>query len=163
MQVSDYQIYEARLKKNDFATKSTITPKKLSIQTLAEEIKLVVTSKDEFEHEDKSILIASFGFFGLSKFFLPGNKKIVLQKILLWKLRILIETLMEELKPVDTEKEKELQSRDDSTLMAHFGIIRLSEFWTKVWNSSLHIVIFFHRCEVLEWDLDEKIEPAAAD
>ena len=42
-------------KEKNSATESTLTRKKTSVETLAAEIKLVVTSKIEFEHGDKSI------------------------------------------------------------------------------------------------------------
>ena len=53
---------------NDFATKITMIGSWLPIETLFEEIKVVVTAKAKFEHGVKSLLITCFGNFGVSKF-----------------------------------------------------------------------------------------------
>ena len=41
----------------------------LSIETLLEDMKPVVTEKDESEYRDESIIISVFGVFGLARLF----------------------------------------------------------------------------------------------
>ena len=41
--------------KTDFSTKSSSTKAKVTIETSVEEIKQIVTEKDQFEHQEKSI------------------------------------------------------------------------------------------------------------
>ena len=64
---SDYQNSEPNQEVNYFCNNFCSQKVKLSIQTLREEIKPVVSENFEFEYRDKTILLASFGISGLSK------------------------------------------------------------------------------------------------
>ena len=104
LQFSDYQDSYTRLKVKDFGTKSTITGVNFSKETLFDEFQRVVTLKVEFESGEKSKLIASFGIFGLSKFWTREQRLVLQENTPAYFLEVSTETLVE-IKPVKTGKE----------------------------------------------------------
>ena len=52
----------------NFSIQHSSTSAKLSIRILMEEVRPIVTEKDEFEYRYKSIKLARFGTYGLSVF-----------------------------------------------------------------------------------------------
>ena len=97
---SDHQKADARLKVNDFELILLWKVETLSKKILVEEMKFVVTSKDEFEHGDKSHLIASFGTFVLQQFWTKEQNKLFFKEKSFAKLGISIETFMEKIERV---------------------------------------------------------------
>ena len=78
--------------------------KSVSIETLVEEMKLVVTLKDDFKHGEKSNSVASFGLLDYQSSE-PRNKNTwSLKQYPCTCLGLSIETFIEEIKSVNTEK-----------------------------------------------------------
>ena len=92
-----------------------------SIEALMEEMKTLVTKKDDFEYRDESIIIPSFIFWDFTAFD-PKNKLNELAfKSLFLSVDFSIGTLLKEIKPIVTEK-NEYKNRNISILIAIFGI-----------------------------------------
>ena len=81
------------------------------------EIKPELTEKHEFEYRDKSMLIAYFGFYGLSYFLFKDQNNWFLIKFGSTSLNISIEALMNEIRPVVTLQKSELQRQGNSKLI----------------------------------------------
>ena len=60
---------------------------------------------------------------------------------------------MEEIKPLVTEKH-EFEYRDESNLLALFGIYGLSGFWCKEQSQKFSKQLVCHKLKALGWDLD---------
>ena len=76
-------------------------------------------------------------------------------KKLWYMFRVSIETLMDEIKPVNNV-EKELESSDESIRKAYFIILGLAKVWTKARTKLLLNSVLLHMCKDLGWDQDGK-------
>ena len=88
LKFSNYQDSDAKPKMTYFEIKSTITSVRILIQTMVEEVKLVVMLKVEFEFEHKSNLLASFGLFGRSKIWSRTQNDFFYKLLLVFKFRV---------------------------------------------------------------------------
>ena len=64
LEFSDCQDVDARIKMIDFPIESYSISVKLWLDALMQRIKPLLTGINEFEHRDKSILVAFFGYIG---------------------------------------------------------------------------------------------------
>ena len=127
---SDHQESAARKETDVFLTEYSCTSSELSIEILMDEIIHVVTDKNEFDNQDKSKLTAFFGVFGLSQFWWIDFKTDVSIQTFLSSWTFSIETLMEKLKPVITDK-NEFEKRHTSKLIALLGVSGITGVWCK--------------------------------
>ena len=88
---------------------------KNSIETLMQQIEPEFSEKIELEHRDKSKIIAPFGSFGPSAFCCKEENRHLPNLNACSKYFVRIETAMEEITPLLTEKH-DFENRDDSKL-----------------------------------------------
>ena len=77
--------FGSKLRVNDLPNQSDMTSVMFKIETMVEEIKLLLTFKDEFEYGDISIKTASFAITGQSAFRIREQNHLFFNRILLHK------------------------------------------------------------------------------
>ena len=107
--------------KNDILTASSSGESlKRPIAALMEEIKPLVTEKNEFQNGDVSILVAIFAKFGQQKLRCKNENKDFPKESSTASVKLLMEILMEKTKTVIMEDD-ECEKRDDQILTALSG------------------------------------------
>ena len=86
MEFQNYQNSDAKLEAKELAIKSNITIETFKVSNLLQDIKLVLTLKDELKYGGESIILASYGTFGLSKFPMSDEKNLFFGGIFLYKI-----------------------------------------------------------------------------
>ena len=110
---------------------------KLTIETFMNGIRPVVTEKEQFESGDESILIAHFWFLAVPEFQSKNGTALFLIEFSSVSVRYSIETLMEEIKPLNMKNEFEYRYEAMSKALIRFFV--LSGFWCQDQNALFFI------------------------
>ena len=128
MLLSAYPISDARINWNRFLLESSSTIPLFSIKSLMEEIRLLNTQEDQFDFRGKSNLLAFFDLCQCRYSDAEITAKDFSIEFYFTLVKFFIGTSRKEIEPVITEK-LEFDYRDESIILARFGITRLSGFY----------------------------------
>ena len=145
----DYQDSDAESGMSSFSVENSYAFRNLSIETLMNEIKPVIMEEKLESREDSKL--EHFSNFRLSEFRLKGRKKYFWNQSSSTSVQIPMETFLEKIKPVDTQK-YEIEDRDNSEILAFFGFAGISTLWAKGENDWLFNGLLMHNVKASNCD-----------